>query len=200
MHERQPSTNPEQPANHEQEPVPRPAIYVASMADYNNGVLHGSWIDAAREPEAIHADIAAMLARSREPAAEEFAIHDYEQFGLWKVGEYDSIELVSRIARGIAEHGLAFAAWADVFDGEPASFDADSFQDAYLGHYDSVTDYVEQMADESGYDDSLAILPDALRQYVRFDYEALARDMEASGEIAAVRNPQGGVWLFRTTD
>ncbi|MEN4475706.1 antirestriction protein ArdA [Mycolicibacterium cosmeticum] len=200
MHDHPPTNPPEHEPTHETEPTPQPTIYVASLADYNNGRLHGQWLNAAREPEAIHADITAMLARSREPGAEEFAIHDYEQFGLWKVGEYDSIEQVSQVARGIAEHGYAFAAWADVFDGEPASFDTDSFQEAYLGHYHSVTDYVEQMADDFGYDDSLAILPEALRPYVRFDYEALARDIETSGEIAAVRDPQGGIWLFRTTD
>lgn len=203
MHEKhhdtpQPENQPDDTQEHETEPKPSPAIYVASLADYNNGILHGTWIDAAREPDAIYADINAMLAKSREPAAEEFAIHDYEQFGRWRVNEYDSIEQVSRIARGIAEHGYAYSAWADVFDGEPASFDIDSFQEAYLGHYDSVTEYVEQMADDFGYTEELEKLPEHLRDYVRIDYEAIARDMQLSGDMATVQDPQGGVWLFRT--
>lgn len=189
---------PEASQQAEPEPKRSPAIYVASLADYNNGILHGAWIDAARDPEAIQADINAILASSREPNAEEWAIHDYEQFGRCRVNEYDSIERVSRIAKGIAEHGYAYSAWADVFEGEPASFDIDSFHEAYLGHYDSVTDYVEQMADEFGYPDELDKLPEHLRDYVRIDYAALARDMHLSGDIATVDDPNGGVWIFRT--
>ncbi|OKH75846.1 antirestriction protein [Mycobacterium sp. SWH-M1] len=189
---------PEAKQQHETEPKPSPAIYVASLADYNNGRLHGAWIDAAREPDAIQADIDAMLASSREPGAEEWAIHDYEQFGRWKVNEYDAIEQVSRIARNIAEHGYAYSAWADVFEGEEASFDIDAFREAYLGHYDSVLEYVEQMADDLGFSDEIAKLPEHLRNYVHIDYGALARDLRLSGDIAAVEDPSGGLWIFRT--
>jgi antirestriction protein len=194
----QPENQPDTGQQHETEPKPSPAIYVASLADYNNGVLHGAWIDAAREPEDIQADINDILDSSREPDAEEWAIHDYEQFGRWRVHEYDSIEQVSRIARGIAEHGYAFSAWADVHDGEPASFDIDSFQEAYLGHHESVTDYVEQMADDLGYTGELEKLPEHLQAYARIDYAAIARDMHLSGEIATVDDPNGGLWIFRT--
>lgn len=194
----QPESRPEAEQSPETEPTPSPAIYVASLADYNNGRLHGRWIDAAREPEDIQADINAILDSSREPSAEEWAIHDYEQFGRWKVGEYDSVEQISRIARNIAEHGYAYSAWADVFDGDDASKDIDSFHEAYLGHYDSVTDYVEQMADDLGYEAELAKLPEHLQGYAHIDYTAIARDMELSGDIVAVQDPNGGLWLFRS--
>jgi antirestriction protein len=182
----------------ETEPKPSPAIYVASLADYNNGVLHGAWIDAARDPDDIQADINAILASSREANAEEWAIHDYEQFGRARIFEHDSIEQVSRIAKGIQEHGYAFSAWIDVHDATPESFDFDSFQESYLGHYDSVQDYVEQMADDLGYTEELAKLPEHLQPYVRFDAAAIARDMHLSGEIATVDDPTGGVWIFQT--
>lgn len=190
--ENQPHTS----EQHETEPKPSPSIYVASLSDYNNGVLHGTWMDAAREPQAIRADISAMLQRSRDPGAEEFAIHDYEQFGRWRVHEYDSIELVARIANGIAEHGDAFSAWADLNESEPERFN--DFTEAYLGHYDSLQDYVDQMANDIGYIDELAKLPEHLQSYVRFDTTALARDMQLSGEVATVDDPLGGVWIFRT--
>lgn len=197
----EPTQSPSQPEaeqHHEAAPKPSPAIYVASLADYNNGRLHGRWIDAAREPDEIDADITAILASSREPAAEEWAIHDYEQFGAWKVNEYDSVEQISQIAKGIAEHGFAYAAWADVFDGEEASFDIDGFRESYLGHFESLTDYVQQMADDLGYEAELDKLPEQLRSYTRIDYAAMARDMEHSGAIAAVPDPSGGLWIFRT--
>ncbi|SKW27501.1 antirestriction protein [Mycobacteroides abscessus subsp. massiliense] len=64
-----------------------------------------------------------MLAQSPEENAEEFAIHDYDQFGSCRINEFDSIEKVSRIARGIKEYGEAFAAWAELHDGDPERLD-----------------------------------------------------------------------------
>lgn len=192
----QPDNPPEtcgHPGN-EAEPALALSIYVASLADYNNGTLHGRWIDAAREPEAIYADITAMLARSREENAEEFAIHDYDQFGTCRIQEFDSIELVSRIARGIKEHGEAFSAWAELHDGDPERLD--DFSDAYLGQYESAQDFAEQMADDLGYTDELAKLPESLQPYIHFDSAALARDMEMGGDIHVVPDSPGGVWIF----
>lgn len=202
MHEQHHKPHPATPDtehHHETGPQPKPAIYVASLADYVNGRLHGVWLDAARDPGDIHADIDRMLSSSREPNAEEWAIHDYDQFGSWRVEEYDSIERVSRVARGIAEHGYAYAAWADIADGDfvdIADADSDAFHEAFLGHYDSITAYAEQMADDLGYTHELAQLPEYLQQYVRFDYAALVRDLQASGDIATIDDPEGGVWIF----
>ncbi|MCT8003625.1 antirestriction protein ArdA [Sphingomonas sanguinis] len=55
-----------------------PRIYVACLAAYNNGYLHGTWIDADQDADQIRDEIAAMLARSPVEDAEEYAIHDYE--------------------------------------------------------------------------------------------------------------------------
>jgi antirestriction protein len=201
MHEKQPhdtgnekEPNQQEHPSHEARQQPSPAIYVASLADYNNGVLHGAWIEAARDQSDIQADIDAMLAQSREPGAEEFAIHDYDQFGRCRIHEHDPIDLVARIARGIQEHGYAFSAWADVHEGSPERWD--DFTEAYLGHYDSVQDYADQLIDDLGYTAELAKLPESLRRYLRFDTEALGRDMELSGDIYVVANPNGGVWIF----
>jgi len=85
-HTPQPEDQPSTPKYPETEkvPAPSPAIYVASLADYNNGVLHGAWIDAAREPADIEADIKAMLDQSREPNAEEWAIFDCNWSGRFR--------------------------------------------------------------------------------------------------------------------
>jgi hypothetical protein len=52
-------------------------IYVASLSDYNDGVLHGAWINADQEADELHGDVGAMLRESIQPWAEEWAIHDY---------------------------------------------------------------------------------------------------------------------------
>lgn len=57
-----------------------PKIYVADLAAYNNGKLHGVWIDATLDLEDIQAAVSSMLKNSPEGFAEEYAIHDYEGF------------------------------------------------------------------------------------------------------------------------
>ena len=51
-----------------------PRIYVACLAAYNSGCLHGRWIEATT-PDEIWEQVRAMLADSPEPDAEEWAIH-----------------------------------------------------------------------------------------------------------------------------
>lgn len=43
-----------------------PRIYVASLADYNAGVLHGAWIDAT-DADTIQDEVNAMLRASKHP-------------------------------------------------------------------------------------------------------------------------------------
>src|SRR5487761_1425212 len=95
----------------------RPRIYVASLADYNAGRRHGVRLDAVQDEEDLQAGVTAMLETSPEPIAEEWAIQDYEGFGSVRLGEYESLATISAVARGIAEHGQAFAAWASYQDG-----------------------------------------------------------------------------------
>ena len=192
---------PEQLSNgqeeHEQESKHRPRIYVASLTDYNAGRLHGEWLDAAQDPEALLAGISAMLASSAESGAEEWAIHDYEEFCGVRLGEYASIESVSKIALGIVEHGAAFGAWAGYL-GHESWEDLDRFEDCYQGQWESLTDYAEHLLDDLGLDEIIErAVPDNLQPYVRIDAEAFARDMSYNGELYTVEDDEAaGVFLF----
>lgn len=184
---------------HEQQRIAPPRIWVASLSDYNNGHLHGRWIDAAREPEELQADIDAMLAaspwaaRTGEPA-EEWGIFDHDNFGPLRIGEYENISHVSAVARGIAEHGLAFAAWADVIQDEEQLA---GFDEAYLGHYDDLHTYLEQLLNDLGYDRILdEALPASIRPYVKIDITATVHDLILGGDLHAIPAPDGGVWIF----
>jgi len=68
--------------------IPEPRIYVARLAAYNGGRLHGAWIKVEDDLEAVLLAVGAMLAASPEAGAEEYAIHDYEGFGAVVVGEF----------------------------------------------------------------------------------------------------------------
>lgn len=183
----------------QQRPI-QPRIWVGSLSDYNNGVLHGSWLDAAREPAEIEADIAVMLAaspgtiRTGEPA-EEWGVFDSDNFGRCRIDQHESLDWISQVATGIAKHGLAFAAWADVVQ-EPTLLP--EFDEAYLGHYDDLHAYVEQLINDLGYDRILdEALPSSIRPYVKIDITATANDLLLGGDLHALPAAEGGVWIFR---
>jgi antirestriction protein len=163
-----------------------PRIYVACLAAYNNGQLHGTWIDADQSADAIHEEIRATLAASPIPGAEEWAIHDYEDFGGIDLSEYEGIDRVAEIAALLVEHGDAFAAW---YSYDPYA-EASDFQDAYRGEYDSEEAYAEELVDDTG---MLAEVPENLRYY--FDYERFARDLFMSG-MRSVRSGHGTIYVF----
>ena len=180
-----------------------PRIYVASLSDYNAGILHGRWLGADLGAEVLHEGIAEMLAESPTmkrygEVAEEFAIHDFEGFGPVHLGEYESIERVAQLAAGISEHGDAFAAWWAMESRDDADWgDVQSqFAEQYLGEFSSLEEYAEQVLEDMGFDiEELPGIPEGLRPYVKVDIEAWTRDMSYSGEISTVESPLG-VFVF----
>jgi antirestriction protein len=167
-----------------------PRIYVACLAAYNNGRLHGRWIDADQSAEDIWSEVQAMLAASPEPFAEEWAIHDYEGFGDLRVSEWESFERVAAIAAGMSEHGDAFAAWL-AYDNDRDASDMQSFEDAYRGHWDSMSQYAEQFADDIGL---CAAAEKAQSPYVTVDFDALERDLDI--ELYTANASDGGIYVF----
>ncbi len=167
-----------------------PSIYVACLAAYNNGRLHGEWIDADQSAEDIYTEVQAMLAASPEPGAEEYAIHDFEGFGSLRLGEYESLERVAAIAAGIAEHGEAFAAWL-AYDSDRDPVDTSSFEDAYLGEWDSLRAYAEDYAESTGMYDAAE---KSGSTYVVVDIDMLTRDLDI--ELYTAKSNGHTVYVF----
>lgn len=162
-----------------------PSIYVACLAAYNNGFLHGKWIDATLEPDEIKAEINKMLASSPIPNAEEYAIHDYEGFEDINISEYASVEKVQEFANFINNHGKV---GADLYNHLGDLDEAISwFENNYYGFFDSVEDYARELTEDT------TQIPENLSYYI--NYEAMARDMEHSGDILTVEDC-GGVHVF----
>lgn len=188
------------PDEDERTDVPR--IWIGSLSDYNNGVLHGEWIDATQDEAEVQRQIAEVLVRSPTAAkhgdpAEEYAIFDYDNFCGLQIGEYDSITEVIRLARLIEEHGEAFAAWAEYFGREVATADdaGERFLGSYAGCYGSKEQYVKCLLDDLGVTAELdeAVNP-ILRGYVSVDYAMLARDLELEGSVTFIET-HDGTWL-----
>jgi len=172
-----------------------PRIYVASLADYNAGRLHGRWIDADQPADAIRDEIAQMLAESTEPTDGEWGIHDYANFGDLELREYTGIDQVAQAAHLIVEHGPVFGSLLAYVGGTSYIDDAVRYMEqGYCGEYDSLTDYAEQFIDDC-YADSIKGLPDFIRY--RIDYEGIAHDMEISGDVFTLEC-EGTVHVFYT--
>lgn len=170
-------------------PLNLPRIYVACLSAYNNGRLHGRWIDASKGKDAIFDAVRVMLADSPEPDAEEWAIHDYENFHGCHISEYAGFGAVAELAAFIEEHGELGAKLYEHFGNDLD--EARAAFDDYSGEYRSAAEFAEQLHDDLGTE-----IPDSLTYYI--DWQALARDMALSGEIMVVQTDFDAVHVFWT--
>jgi len=162
-----------------------PQIYVACLAAYNNGKLHGRWIDANQDTEDLQAEIAEILKESPEPFAEEWAVHDYEGFGDIKLSEWPDLSRVSQIAGLLAVHGEAFGVWYRSQDGQhiEASEIEEKFAEQWQGAFESDVDFACEFLESTG---ALSELPEWAKSY--FNYESYARDLALSGDYSFIRH------------
>jgi len=162
-------------------------IYVACLAAYNNGVLHGAWIDVTQSFHDIQDEVKVMLASSPVSDAEEYAIHDYEGFEGYKISEYQGLKSVHDIACFIEEYG---AVGASILD--HACDDIQEAENIMLnqrnGKYASLADFAQQLSEETN------DIPEHLKYYI--DYERMGRDMELSGDIFAIETGFEQVHVF----
>ena len=189
----------------------QPRIYVASLSDYNNGVLHGVWLGADQTVDGLYEGIHEMLAASPTAerygeVAEEFALHDYENFEQVQLSEYESLERVSLLGRTLAltEPELRPALghfWSRLVEedglreSEPERVLA-RFEEQFRGEYASAADYGLAFLEDMGVDlDKLEGMPQGLRPYLHFDASGWVRDLELEGFISVVES-KAGVYVF----
>lgn len=194
-----------------------PRIYVACLASYNSGTLHGRWIDCDQGEEHIREETAGMLRASpwpnvevdcpacdgagcetchgkgQVPSGEEWAIHDSEGFGPLKISEYEDFAKIAELVEASEDNHRdrdAFFAWVDH---EPHyNTDPERFDESFRGHWDNLEAYAEQLLDDLG--TFTKDTPDILKNY--FDYEAFARDLELGGDVYTIEASDGGIWVF----
>ncbi|MBV1873872.1 MAG: antirestriction protein ArdA [Gammaproteobacteria bacterium] len=160
-------------------------IYVACLAAYNSGYLHGVWIDATQELDDIQEQVSNMLKASPVEMAEEYAIHDYEGFEAVKLSEWQGLESSHNIACYIAEHGTLGAELLTIFEIEEAE---KALDDNYHGCFASLAEYAEQFTSETNQ------VPEHLQYYI--DYGRMGRDWEMSGDIYTIETAHDEVHIF----
>ncbi len=117
-----------------------PKIYVACLAAYNSGYLHGEWIDANQYVDSLYEEINNMLARSPIGEAEEWAIHDYEGFGEGVLSESTGVERVVELAKFLVEHGELGREVLSHFVGDVNSAQS-ALEENYHGEFSSEEDF-----------------------------------------------------------
>ena len=163
-----------------------PRIYVADLASYNSGYLHGVWIYASEELEVIWEQINAMLANSPIANSEEWAVHDYEGFGGYQVSEYKSIASLNEIALFIEEHEqLGTLLLTNFYDLDEAR---KTMEENYHGCYASLADYAQAFTEET------TDIPTTLEYYI--DYEKMGKDWEMPGDIFTIETAHDEVHIF----
>ena len=144
-----------------------PKIYVACLAAYNAGYLHGIWIDTNQSLDVILSEIKTMLSGSPIHNAEEWAIHDYEDFGSISFDRDSDLETVIAIVDIIKKYGK-LGAEIVAYHGNYVD-DARNALDNYCGEYNSKTDYAKQLMSDS------CEVPEYLQFYI--DYDKFAYDL-----------------------
>tara|TARA_R100000426_G_scaffold20530_2_gene17647 strand:- start:5 stop:526 length:522 start_codon:yes stop_codon:yes gene_type:complete len=145
-----------------------PQIYVACLAAYNSGHLHGEWITPKADKDELQEQINKVLKSSPIKGAEEWAVHDYDDFP--NLGEYPDLDKLIQVQEAIDEHGkYVVHAFLENWSIE----DLDHIQDAYYGEYDSFSEFAQQLAEDTieGLNDN-----STLSRY--FDWNAWERDLE----------------------
>lgn len=160
-------------------------IYVACLASYNNGILHGQWIDANQGEDHIRDCIKAMLADSPIEGAEEYAIHDYEGFEGVYLSEYAGITQVAELAEFIEEHGAIAGKLIAYFGDLDEAREA--LEERYCGAYESVADFAQEITEQT------TEIPTNLQYYI--DWERMGRDLAIS-DILAIETGFSEVHIF----
>lgn len=164
----------------------RPRIYVACLAAYNNGFLHGACIEAS-EPHEVMAAVTAMLSRSPEPDAEEWAIHDYDGFEGVHLSEYAGFDTVCALSDFIEKRGPLAGKLYNHFGNDLEQARA-AFDD-YAGEFASLADFAQDLNVQTGLE-----TPPAFQYYI--DWQAMGRDMELNGDVFTVETGFDQLHIF----
>ncbi|WP_454287203.1 antirestriction protein ArdA [Rhizobium arsenicireducens] len=159
-------------------------IYVRALGAYNNGILHGRWIDVSSDVDEMQDEIKEMLSESPIKGEEEWAVHDSESLPNF-FGEFPQLKDLAAFEE-LVEENPQYDRDVMVAIVEDFGSVANTDMDCVIGMYAEFSDYSNELAD-SLLDSHKT--PDAIRSY--FDYGAYERDLKL--ETNSIDTPQGVV-------
>ncbi len=153
-----------------------PKVYIACLAAYNNGCLHGEWIDLSDE-ENLQKRISIILNKSPIDDAEEWAVHDHEYCG--KLSEYPGMDALNRISEAYQEcsdediNWEVFVEFCSHISKDISPDIVETYKECHQGQSTSILAWCTDHLESTGLLDQV---PKELVGYV--DTEAYARDYE----------------------
>ena len=167
-----------------------PQVWIGCLAAYNEGHLHGKWVDATDVDE-MHEAAAQIIKTSPATFAEEYFVADYNGFPrqiVHDLGEYPDYEAVANVGRAIEEHGEAFEAWLETMDYGADYADpkiVERFQEEYRGEWDSEKAFsMELCCSELGWAGLEAEQVDQISSYI--DWDSVSRELFQHGSYSLV--------------
>lgn len=127
-----------------------------------------------------------MLESSLENDAEEWAIHDYEGYGSYRLSEYESIQSAHEVACFIEEQDEIAAELLSHFSAIDEAKKA--IEENYASCHESVADFAEELTTDT------TEIPESLAFYI--DYEKMGRDLELGSDIFTIKTGYKEVHIF----
>lgn len=123
-----------------------PSVWVACLAAYNSGILHGAWVNVPSSAEAMQEEIEAIIKGSPCPDAEEWAFHDYSDFAPFGIHEFEDINTLvmkANILNDLSGDEIdAFGYWDyQEYSNEDEHDILERFRDEFVGVHKSGSDY-----------------------------------------------------------
>jgi antirestriction protein len=177
--------------------LPDVSAYIACLASYNNGILHGAWVDLEQvtTAEEIQECIDWILATSPTAGAEEWAMHDGSGMpGILARTEWPDLEDLATYAATVAELNDSDdrEAYCLACDDRGQILTKDDFRETYQGCHRSEEDYAQELAEEiTETRDLYSIWPTCC-----IDWEAAWRQLTYDGYSSEACS-SGGVHIFR---
>jgi antirestriction protein len=191
-------TTEDEPAHSEQESMEKPKVWIGCLGAYNNGALHGEWIDATKDVEEMREAVRGMLETSPIENAEDYFVADSEGFYSVRLYEYQNLDKISRLGKGIQQHGEAFAQWVGLKGMDYIVYAEQTFEEAYIGKFEDDRSAINDMFESAGVFEALEAareqVPEQYRDFMIVDTDMFA---EVQPECHIVPGSDGSVFAFR---
>jgi antirestriction protein len=182
-------------AGGEQQPSYQPRVYVSDLSSHRQGLIHGIWLDANQEPADLDTAITTHLRRSPVAGTATWAVQASHGFAGLDLHGFRDTALISRLGRGVAEHGAAYAAWVGIVGTEDRDL-LDTFTDYHVGSYDSRDAWARTIGEDLEWHRQLdhAVTDPLLRRCLIIDYAKVAREAAHGWDV--LEGHDGRVHVF----
>lgn len=166
-----------------------PSLYVGTYAKYNNGSIHGAWLDLTKYTD-VNDFLNACEELHKDETNPEFMFQDFENFPKSLYSESGNLDAIYDYINFIDSTYLSVEV---VNAGLSLNIPLDELEDSYYGQFDSDTELAHDYIESTGL---LQGVPDSIAKY--FDYEAFGRDLAM--DCCEYNGFYFLVWLLRDYD